>query len=80
MAVTTTVAQFAYELKRPVAALLEQLHAAGVAKQSPSDVLNEFDKERLLGYLRTAHGTSGDRNKKITLTRKSTSEIKQADA
>ncbi len=80
MAVTTTVAQFAYELKRPVATLLEQLHAAGVAKQSPSDVLNESDKERLLGYLRTAHGTSGDRNKKITLTRKSTSEIKQADA
>ncbi len=75
----TTVAQFAAELKRPATTLLEQLQSAGVAKGSPDDNLTDTDKERLLGYLRTAHGTGGDR-KKITLTRKSTSEIKQADA
>lgn len=76
MAVTTTVAQFAAELECPVATLLEQLRSAGVAKQSPSDVLNESDKERLLGYLRSSHGTASGDRKKITLTRKSTSEIK----
>ncbi|RQO58668.1 translation initiation factor IF-2 [Paucibacter sp. KBW04] len=76
----TTVAQFAAELQRPASTLLEQLQAAGVKTASPEDALNEADKERLLDYLRTAHGTGGADRKKITLTRKSTSEIKQADA
>ncbi|WP_077032896.1 translation initiation factor IF-2 [Pelomonas sp. KK5] len=76
----TTVAQFAAELQRPASTLLEQLQAAGVKKASTDDALNEADKERLLDYLRTAHGTTGGDRKKITLTRKSTSEIKQADA
>ncbi|HSW09193.1 translation initiation factor IF-2 [Aquabacterium sp.] len=76
----TTVAQFAAELNRPAGTLLEQLQSAGVAKKSPDDALTEADKERLLDYLRTAHGTAGGDRKKITLTRKSTSEIKQADA
>jgi translation initiation factor IF-2 len=76
----TTVAQFASELNRPAATLLEQLQSAGVAKTTTDDALNDADKERLLDYLRTAHGTTGGERKKITLTRKSTSEIKQADA
>ncbi|KAF4530869.1 hypothetical protein B566_EDAN018910 [Ephemera danica] len=76
----TTVAQFAAELNRPAGALLEQLQSAGVAKQSVDDALNDQDKERLLDFLRTAHGTSPTERKKITITRKSTSEIKQADA
>jgi len=76
----TTVAQFAAELNRPAATLLEQLHSAGVAKASSEDVLTEADKERLLDHLRSAHGTAAGERKKITLTRKSTTEIKQADA
>ena len=76
----TTVAQFAAELNRPAGTLLEQLQSAGVAKKSPDDALTESDKEHLLDYLRTAHGTGTAERKKITLTRKSTSEIKQADA
>ena len=75
----TTVAQLATELNRPAAALLEQLESAGVSKTSASETLTDADKERLLEFLRSAHGTSGER-KKITLVRKSTSEIKQADA
>jgi len=76
----TTVAQFAAELNRPAATLLEQLQSAGVPKGAPEDVLTEADKERLLDHLRTAHGSAGADRKKITLTRKSTTEIKQADA
>ncbi|QPF74370.1 translation initiation factor IF-2 [Roseateles sp. DAIF2] len=77
----TTVAQFAAELQRPASTLLEQLQAAGVKKASSEDALNEADKERLLDYLRTAHGTGGGADrKKITLKRTSTSEIKQADS
>ncbi|MEY4413084.1 MAG: hypothetical protein RIQ53_377 [Pseudomonadota bacterium] len=76
----TTVAQFAAELNRPAGTLLEQLQSAGVAKKSPDDALTESDKERLLDYLRNAHGTAGSARNKISITRKSTSEIKQADA
>jgi translation initiation factor IF-2 len=76
----TTVAQLATELNRPAAALLEQLESAGVSKQSASETLTEADKERLLEFLRSSHGTTGTERKKITLVRKSTSEIKQADA
>jgi translation initiation factor IF-2 len=76
----TTVAQFAAELNRSAAALLEQLESAGVAKASSDDALTEADKERLLDHLRSSHGTAGAERRKITLTRKSTSEIKQADS
>ncbi|MBH2017310.1 MAG: translation initiation factor IF-2 [Burkholderiales bacterium] len=76
----TTVAQFAAELNRPAATLLEQLQSAGVPKAASEDVLTEADKERLLDHLRTSHGSAGADRKKITLTRKSTTEIKQADA
>ncbi|MDH4052451.1 MAG: translation initiation factor IF-2, partial [Rubrivivax sp.] len=76
----TTVAQFAEQLKRPTAALIEQLASAGVPKKSPEDDLTDADKERLLEFLRSAHGTGGGERKKITLTRKSTTEIKQADS
>ena len=76
-----TVAQLATQLGRPTTALLEQLQSAGVAKQSPDDALTETDKERLLDFLRTSHGTVvGSERKKITLTKKTSTEIKQADA
>ncbi len=78
---TTTVAQLAAELNRSPVALLEQLQSAGVSKASTDDALTESDKERLLDHLRSAHGTvPATERKKITLTRKSTSEIKQADS
>ena len=76
-----TVALFAAQLGRPTTALLEQLQSAGVTKQSPDDALTESDKERLLDYLRTAHGTApAAERKKITLTKKTSTEIKQADS
>jgi len=75
-----TVAQFAAELKVPPKLLLEQLHAAGVVKAADDDALSEDDKARLLDSLRKAHGAAdASEKKKITLTRKQTSEIKQAD-
>ncbi|MFN9194881.1 MAG: translation initiation factor IF-2 associated domain-containing protein, partial [Pseudomonadota bacterium] len=77
----TTVAQLAAQLNRPTAALLEQLQSAGVAKQSPDDSLTDADKERLLEFLRSSHGTTAStERKKITLVKKSTTEIKQADS
>src|SRR4051794_20255857 len=76
----TTIEQFATDLKMPAGALLEQLTAAGVAGKKQGDDLSEQDKTRLLDYLRKQHGAAGDGKKRITLTRKSTSEIKAADS
>jgi translation initiation factor IF-2 len=42
--------------------------------------LTETDKQKLLGYLQASHGTATAERKKITLVKKSTSEIKQADS
>ena len=75
----SNVAQFAEELKLPVALLLEQLQAAGVTKKAGDDAITEQDKTRLLDYLREMHGNKEEK-KKITLTRKQTTEIKKADA
>ena len=76
----TTIEQFATDLKMPAGALLEQLTAAGVAGKKQGDNLSEQDKTRLLDYLRKQHGAAGDGKKRITLTRKQTSEIKAADS
>ena len=77
---STTVSEFAGELKKSTDTLLEQLKSAGVPKGSASDVLTDSDKQKLLGFLQTSHGTATTERKKITLVKKSTTEIKQADA
>lgn len=77
---STTVAQFAAELKMPAAVLLEQLRSAGVTLSSVDDPITEADKSKLLEALRKAHGGGEGDRKKITLTRRQTSEIKQSDA
>ena len=74
------VAQFAGELGLPVGLLLELLQAAGVAKQQESDSISEQDKAQLLEHLHSAHGNGSEKNKKITLTRRETTEIKKADS
>ena len=76
----TTIEQFASELKMPAGALLEQLTAAGVDGKKEGDKLTEQDKTRLLDYLRRQHGAAAEPKKRITLTRKQTTEIKAADA
>jgi translation initiation factor IF-2 len=77
---SNTVAEFANELKKSPDTLIEQLRSAGVEKTAASDPLTESDKQKLLSYLQTSHGTATAERKKITLVKKSTSEIKQADA
>ncbi|PWW48910.1 translation initiation factor IF-2 [Melaminivora alkalimesophila] len=75
-----TVAEFAAELKQSSQELLAQLKSAGVSKASASDALTEADKQKLLAYLQASHGAPSPDRRKITLVKKSTSEIKQADA
>jgi translation initiation factor IF-2 len=77
---SNNVAQFAAELKMPAGVLLEQLQAAGVTKASEDDTLSETDKARLLDHLRKSHGSTDADKRKITLTKRHTSEIKQSDS
>jgi len=77
---STTVAEFANELKKSTSTLIEQLRLAGVEKSTPNDALTDGDKQKLLNHLKASHGTESPERKKITLVKKSTSEIKQADA
>jgi translation initiation factor IF-2 len=77
---TTTVEDLAKELKRTPAALLEQLQAAGINKTAAEDKLTEKDKTKLLEHLQVAHGSDTAARKKITLTKRETTEIRQADS
>lgn len=74
-----SVSEFARELNLPAELLLEQLKAAGVGKGALDDRLTEQDKTALLSYLRKGHGAEVPKNK-ITLTRKSVTEIRKADS
>ncbi len=58
--------------------LLEQLHSAGVTVKSAEDPISDEDKLKLLDSLRSSHGKDKKTTipKKITLRRKSKSEIK----
>ena len=79
----TTVEEFAKELKKTPQVLLEQLRQAGVAKSTADEALTDEDKQKLLGFLQASHGSVSQaplERKKITLVKKSTTEIKQADA
>ncbi|GAB3111442.1 translation initiation factor IF-2 [Cupriavidus yeoncheonensis] len=52
-----------------------------MAKATPEDIVTESDKTSLLDYLKRSHGQADDSaRKKITLTKRETSEIRQADS
>jgi translation initiation factor IF-2 len=72
-----TVKQYADVIGVPVERLLVQLQEAGLAEKSPEDMINDDEKSELLGYLRRKHGKNDSSEpRKITLRRKSVSEIK----
>ncbi|MEY3954451.1 MAG: hypothetical protein RLZZ397_1331 [Pseudomonadota bacterium] len=76
----TTVQDLAVELHKTTEGLLEQLASAGLSQKNSNDTVSDADKKRLLDHLKASHGTSTADRKKITLTKRSTTEIKQADA
>jgi translation initiation factor IF-2 len=76
-----TVAQFADVLKVPVDRLLAQLDQAGISVSGPQDMISEEAKLELLTHLRRSHGASGAEGSapnRITLRRKTQSELKLA--
>jgi translation initiation factor IF-2 len=75
-----TVSQFAQVLKVPVDRLLVQLDQAGIKVAGPDDRISDEAKLELLTHLRRSHGSEeeGSAPRKITLRRKTQSELKLA--
>ncbi len=78
-----TISQLASDVGVPVDRLLKQLNEAGITKSSESDEVTAEEKKQLLEFLRGSHASASspakaaDSGKKITLKRKTTSELSQ---
>ncbi|MEW8043195.1 MAG: translation initiation factor IF-2 [gamma proteobacterium symbiont of Phacoides pectinatus] len=80
-----TVKQLAADVGIPVERLLKQLAEAGVDKVGDEDNISDDEKMRLLAHLRESHGkavgaAASGSPKKITLKRKTVSELRQPAA
>src|SRR3984957_17349459 len=75
-----TIAQFADVLKVSVDRLIAQRDQAGISVTSPEDMISEEAKLELLTHLRRSHGhgSEGSAPSRITLRRKTQSELKLA--
>lgn len=76
-----SVKQLAEVLSVPVDRLLSQLSKAGMPFETEDQTVSDEEKMRLLNFLRDTHGAAKsktDEPKKITLKRKTVSELKQS--
>ena len=75
-----TVKQLAEVVGTPVEKLLEQLKDAGLKAENAESEITDEEKMQLLEYLRSSHGKAAEAKsagkQKITLKRKTTSELK----
>ena len=73
-----TVRQFAEVVGISIDRLLDQLKEAGVEINDADATISETEKMELLGFLRRKHGAADKAEpKKVTLSRKKTSELRQ---
>jgi len=70
------LSQFASVVGIPVEQLQEQIVEAGLPEKSPDEMITDEEKGELLAHLRGKHGKGSSETKKITLKRKTSSEIK----
>ena len=72
-----TIGEFANDVGVSVERIQEQLVEAGLPTKNAKDVITDVEKSELLSFLRKKHGKdSGDGPPKITLRRKTISELK----
>lgn len=71
-----TVSQFASVVGIPVERLQEQIVESGLPEKSEDEMITDEEKNHLLSHLRGKHGKGTSETKKITLKRKTSSEIK----
>ncbi len=75
-----TVRQLADVVGIPLDRLLTQLGEAGLTVNFADDMLSDAEKLKLLSHLRQSHGkgqAAGTEPKKVTLQRRTVSELKQ---
>jgi len=78
---TTTVKILAEELKKSTDNVLDQLRLIGIQKNAVTDTLTEDEKKALLDHIdKTSAPVDANGRKKITLTKRETSEIRQSDS
>lgn len=77
-----TVKQLADVVGVSVERLLQQMQEAGIKKNDHGAKVSEDERQQLLAFLKKSHGDDADGNepKKITLKRKTTSQLKVAGA
>ncbi|HDZ55733.1 MAG TPA: translation initiation factor IF-2 [Pseudomonas xinjiangensis] len=73
-----TVKELAQVVGTPVERLLQQMQEAGLSQTSPGQPVSDDEKQKLLTFLKSAHGDSGSEPRKITLQRKTMSTLKVA--
>lgn len=71
-----TLSQFASVVGIPVERLQEQIVESGLPEKSVDEMITDEEKSHLLSHLRGKHGKGTSETKKITLKRKTSSEIK----
>ncbi|MBT5231728.1 MAG: translation initiation factor IF-2, partial [Methylococcales bacterium] len=77
-----TVKQLADKIGIEIDRLLSQLGDAGITAGGPDDKISDSDKQQLLDFLRKSHGKDGETEnqpKKITLKRKTKSQLVQSN-
>ncbi|MEN8166716.1 MAG: translation initiation factor IF-2 [Pseudomonadota bacterium] len=79
-----TVSQLAKVVGIPADRLMDQLADAGIQAKDPDDTITDEEKTKLLNHLRQSHGkqqtASAAAPKKVTLRRKTVSELRQPTA
>ena len=76
---STTLKEFAEQIGVTGEKLMQQLVAAGISNKDLDGSLSDDEKEQLLAYLRgTSNDGSFSSRPKITLSRKSTSSVRQS--
>ncbi len=76
----TKVKEFAETVGTPVERLITQMHGAGIKVEGPDSTVTEEEKQQLLAYLRNKHGAGRTSLNKITLKRKTTTELTAASS
>ncbi len=71
-----TVSELATSVGASVDRILTQMKQAGLSHENADDVVSDEEKQKLLGFLKSSHGSTAAAPKKITLKRKTTTTLK----
>jgi len=71
-----TVSELATSVGASIDRILTQMKQAGLSHQNADDIVSDDEKQKLLSFLKSAHGSTSTAPKKITLKRKTTTTLK----